>query len=260
MPCQSKQRKVPPPRLSVLFASEAPADMIFRRGPTGLVRVILWDRAHDKFKLGQWFKGRILVDRSDLSPDGRHMIYFAMGSAGWAIPATGGTWTAISRVPSLKAIALWGHGDTWGGGGMFARNSSYWLYPANKLFLIRDNCKLRRETSPPAFTRVEQPAGWVRKEIGRLHYAFEKTIPKGWILRRIVQYRKADLYELDQRQNNCKLKFSKWDWADWDDNRLVWAEEGCLRAAKIRSHNLGTIRTLYDFNGMKPPAPRTSAP
>jgi len=53
------------------------------------------------------------------SPDGQHMIYFAMGGVEWAIPATGGTWTAISELPSLKASALWGQGDTRGGGGMF---------------------------------------------------------------------------------------------------------------------------------------------
>jgi len=34
------------------------------------------------------------------------MIYFAMGGVAWAIPKTGGTWTAISRVPSLTALAL----------------------------------------------------------------------------------------------------------------------------------------------------------
>src|ERR1700681_4054036 len=88
-------KKTRPPRLAVLLASEAPVGVVFRRGPTKLVRVVIWNRTNDKFKLGPWFKGRIFVDRSDLSPDGRHMIYFAMGGVAWAIPATGGTWTAI---------------------------------------------------------------------------------------------------------------------------------------------------------------------
>ena len=61
--------------------------------------------------------GRIFVERSDLSPDGSHLIYFTMGGLRWVIPATGGTWTAISQVPSLKAVALWGQGDTWGAEG-----------------------------------------------------------------------------------------------------------------------------------------------
>ena len=116
-----------PPSLSVLLASEAPIGVVLRRGPTKLVRIVIWNRANDKFKPGQWFKGRIFGERSDISPDGRHMIYFAMGGVAWAIPATRGTWTAISKLPSLKAEALWGQGDTWGGGGMFTSNKSFWL-------------------------------------------------------------------------------------------------------------------------------------
>jgi hypothetical protein len=51
----------------------------------------MWNRTNDEFTPGSWFKGRIFADRSDLSPDGRHMIYFAMGGVSWAIPATGGS-------------------------------------------------------------------------------------------------------------------------------------------------------------------------
>lgn len=96
------------PRLSFLLAPEAPVGLVLRRGPSKLVRIVIWNRTNDKFKPGQWFKGRIYADRSDISPDGRHMIYFAMGGVAWAIPATRGTWTAISELPSLKATSLWG--------------------------------------------------------------------------------------------------------------------------------------------------------
>jgi hypothetical protein len=75
----SSDRSQRAPRLSVLLASEAPVGMVFRRGPTKLVRVFLWDRECDKFKPCQWFKGRIFAEQSDLSPDVRYMIYFAMG-------------------------------------------------------------------------------------------------------------------------------------------------------------------------------------
>jgi hypothetical protein len=139
-------KRAAPPRLDVLLASEAPIGVVLRRGPTKLVRIVIWNRVSDKFKPGQWFKGRIFGDCSDISPDGRHMIYFAMGGVAWAIPATGGTWTAISKLPSLKAEALWGQGDTWGGGGMFTSNKSFWLEATAETFLIRDNSGLRRET------------------------------------------------------------------------------------------------------------------
>jgi len=218
--------------------------VVLRRGPSKLVRVVIWNRANDKFKPGSWFKGRIFGDRSDLSPDGRHMIYFAMGGVAWAIPETGGTWTAISKLPSLTATALWGQGDTWGGGGMFTSNHSFWLDISARTFLIRDNSGLRRETYCPRQSRMERD-GWDLKD--RRNGLFEKSLRNGWILRRMGW---SGGYELEQ-PGECKLE-PAWEWADWDRHRLVWAEGGCLRAARLGIHKLGSVRTLYDFNGMDP--------
>ena len=78
----------------------------------------LWDRATDTFALGQWLIGRIYERRADLSPDGRHMIYFAR-DARWQ-SETGGSWTAVSRAPWLRAVTLWAKGDCWQGGGLFS--------------------------------------------------------------------------------------------------------------------------------------------
>jgi hypothetical protein len=236
-----------PPRLSVLLASEAPVGVVLRRGPTKVVRVVIWDRANDEFKPGPWFKGRIFPERSDISPDGRHMIYFAMGAVAWAIPATGGTWTAISELPSLEAAALWGQGDTWGGGGMFISNDSFWLEADAKTFLIRDDSRLRRETYGPHCpykSRMERD-GWITRMSGASSSVFEKTIRDGWILRRIGP---CGGYELEQ-PGECKLAFPTWEWAEWDRQRIVWADGGCLRAAKVGTHELGPVRTLHDFNG-----------
>ena len=240
-----------PPRLSVLLASEAPVGVVLRRGPTKLVRVVIWDRVNDTFKPGPWFNGRIFADCSDISPDGRHMIYFAMGGVSWAIPATGGTWTAISELPSLKAAALWGQGDTWGGGGMFISNDSFWLDADGNTFLIRDNSGLRRETYGPHLpyrSRMERD-GWVAKSGGTNGPVFEKVIREGWILRRIGW---NGGYELEHPAE-CKLAFPAWEWAEWDRQRIVWADGGYLRAARVGTHKLGAVHTLCDFNGMVPP-------
>jgi hypothetical protein len=240
-----------PPRLSVLLASETPVGVVFRRGPSKLVRVVIWNRANDSFKSGPWFKGRIFADRSDISPDGRHMIYFAMAGVAWAVPATGGTWTAISKLPSLQATALWGQGDTRGGGGMFISNHSFWLQTDANTSLIRDNSGLRREVYRPHLpfqSRMERD-GWVEQKRGGDAPLFEKRIRNGWILRRIGW--KAG-YELEQ-PGECKLPFPAWEWAEWDRERIVWADGGCLRAARIGSHKLGSVHTLYDFNRMPPP-------
>jgi len=238
-----------PPRLDVLLASEAPVGLVFRRGPRKLVRVVAWNREQDTFKPGQWFKGRIYVDRSDLSPDGKHLIYFAMGGVRWAIAATKGTWTAISCVPSITALALWGQGDTWGGGGMFTSNHSYWLEANQTTFPIRDDSGLRRLAARPHASRLERD-GWVIKDKAWNRPAFEKAIANGWSLRRIGW---DGGYELEQ-PGECRLSFPNWEWADWDRHRLAWTESGCLKAAHLGSHKLGPIHTLCDFNAMNPPA------
>jgi hypothetical protein len=114
-----------PARLHVLPARDAPVGLVIRRGPSKQVCTVLWNRKNDEFALGQWFKGRIYERRCDLSPDGKHFIYFAMNGR-WHSEVKG-SWTAISRTPYLKAIALLSKGDCWHGGGLFTRNYRYWL-------------------------------------------------------------------------------------------------------------------------------------
>lgn len=238
-----------PPRLSVLLAADAPVGVVLRRGPSKLVRIFVWNRENDKFKPGSWFKGRIYAQRSDISPDGRHLIYFALGGVAWAIPATRGTWTAISQLPSLKASALWGQGDTWSGGGFFLSNDTFCLHVDDQTFLIRDHSGLRKEIYGPhlRFRSREERDGW-RRTGDTDRPVIEKTIRNGWILRKLG-WRAQGGYELEQPEE-CRLRFPLWEWAEWDRKRLVWAENGCLRSARIGSHKLGPIRTLYDFNTM----------
>ena len=241
-----------PPRLSVLLASEAPVGVVLRRGPTKLFRVVMWNRTNDRFKPGPWFRGHLYADRSDISPDGRHLIYFARAGVAWAVPETKGTWTAISELPSLKATALWGQGDAWGGGGIFTSNGSFFLDANTTTFIIRDDSGLRRETDRPVQSRMERD-GWTLRwgSAKRRRYpVFEKTIREGWILRK-TGWRGG--YELEQ-PGECKLSLPTWEWAEWDRHRPTWAEAGCLRAAAVGTHKLGTVRTLYDSNGMTPPA------
>lgn len=74
--------------------------------------------------MAQWLRERIYERRTDISSDGRHMIYFARGG-GARHAETRGPWTAVTRVPWLKAINLHGKGDCWNGGGLFTSNSRY---------------------------------------------------------------------------------------------------------------------------------------
>lgn len=102
-------------RLYVILARDGRSAAVFRRGPSRQVALLRWWLGTDRVELGQWFKGRIYERRSDLSPDGELLVYFAAKHKG-----PFGTWTAVSRPPFLEVLALWPKGDAWGGGGLFA--------------------------------------------------------------------------------------------------------------------------------------------
>jgi len=104
-------------RLFVIPARSAPVAAIFRRGPTHWCQVIAWDTQRDVFSAGAWLKGRIYAERCDLSPDGKLLLYFCHG--GRLRPGYTDSWTAVSRLPWLHALALWPWGTTYGGGGRF---------------------------------------------------------------------------------------------------------------------------------------------
>ena len=263
-----------PARLHVLLASGAPVGVVIRRGPSKSVCSILWNRKTDEFHLGQWMRGRIYERRADISPDGHWMIYFAMNGK-WT-SETKGSWTAISRVPWLKATTIWGKGDCWHGGGLFTSGSSYWLNDGYGHFLIRDSREVRRdlqftptrsyggECSSVYYVRLQRD-DWTLVQIvtnGRLNTCtiFEKQLAKGWILRKFAHAQSGalpgkgcywDEHELEHPKLQMRLTFPKWEWADIDEKTLVWAEDGCIKRAQLHQGELGAAKVLFDFNGMK---------
>ena len=68
-----------PARLHVLMVRDSRRAVVLRKGPATAVCSILWERDADRFTLGLWMRGRIYERRADISPDGKHMIYFARG-------------------------------------------------------------------------------------------------------------------------------------------------------------------------------------
>ena len=263
-----------PARLHALLASEAPVGVVLRRGPANAVCSVLWDRKKDEFETGQWLRARIYERRADLSPDGRHLIYFAMNGR-WG-SGTRGSWTAISRAPWFKAAVLLGKGDCWQGGGLFTSNSRYWLNGGDGHVVLEDSAEVERD-------REFRPAGWYGGECPGVYYVrlqrdgwilrdrvdagwgdaftvFEKPLPNGWILRKYAHAEvnpgpgKAchwDEHEIEHPKLARRLTFPKWEWADRDGATLVWAEGGCLYRAPLLATEIGKARELFDFNGMK---------
>jgi hypothetical protein len=262
-------------RLHVLLARNAEVGVILRRGPSKAVCSIGWDLKTDQFEVGQWLRGRIYERRSDLSPDGRYMIYFAMNGK-WD-SKTGGSWTAISHTPWLKATVLYSKGDCWHGGGLFTGKRSYWLNgvrahrPMLSSSLIDRDMDYRPQASyggedPGVYYLRLQRDGWdlvERKTTSPRseQTIFEKMLPKGWLLRKLAHEQLGappgkgcywDEHELVHPKSGRRIEAPDWEWTELRGASLLWVEKGRLyRAALGGSDAFQRPVLLKDFNEMK---------
>lgn len=218
------------------------------RGPGQQVCTVFWDRRKDKFSLGQWLKGRIYEDRCDISPDGRHFIYFALNGR-WASESRG-SWTAVSRVPYLKALAFYPAGTTYGGGGLFLGKTEYWASVDLQAGYRESQEVTRVGEMPPlrASHSIQEirllNGGWIHR--GR--HRFERPLIHGWTLRQTLESRRT---RVELARGEIATVQPGWEWADYEPERLLWAAQGALWAAHLTSGGLGKPRVLHDFNGMR---------
>jgi hypothetical protein len=249
-------------RLYSILAREAPLAVVFRRGPSKRVLLVLWRTDTDQFYQGQWLKGRIYERRCDLSPSGKRLIYFA---ANYKKPYF--SWTAVSRPPFLSALALWPKGDGWGGGGHFQNENTILLnHRANEMQLAEGFTLPRAirikpfgegpgwgEDSPIMDQRLSRD-GWRRTQHGK---AIEHGIGASvWLefspaevwtrphpfsgARYELQMRIQGLYQLDgpwyiiehvisDHVNGSAVTLGQTDWADWcRSGDLLFAKDGKL--------------------------------
>jgi hypothetical protein len=179
-------------RLHVLLSRESESGVVIRRGPSKQVCTIGWNRRNDTFTVGQWLRGRIYERRCDLSPDGKHMIYFAMNGR-WD-SETKGSWTAISRAPHLKALSLWTKGDGWNGGGLFIANDRYWLNDGYGHQLLHDSGEVKRD-----------PAYFPDCRLGNsecLGVYYPRLIRDGWTLVNYAGERKTASLDVFEKRFN----------------------------------------------------------
>lgn len=103
-----------PPRLYCIPAGRAPVVAVFRRGPSAWSHVGRWDLEEGRYEPGAWLGGRVFPRRSDLSPDGRWLCYFAhKPSATWE---HGEAYVAVSKLPWLTALHAFRTCGTWSRG------------------------------------------------------------------------------------------------------------------------------------------------
>lgn len=91
-----------------------------------MYRMILWDRDGDTFHDGPWLKHKVYADRCDLSPDGKHFLYFMLDGQ-WCA-TTKGSYTVICKPPFFTALKLFPQGDTYGGGGHFIDKTRFYVH------------------------------------------------------------------------------------------------------------------------------------
>lgn len=262
------------PRLWVLQAKSAPVSVILRRGPSRQVQMIRWDQRDDSFQCGQWFKGRVYERRSDLSPDGEHLIYFAANHK-----PPHGSWTAISRPPYFTALAMWPKGDCWNGGGWFLSKLSFVLNHGAQQAELADGFSLKKlhraelarsggEDSSVWWNILERD-GWTRVQDGEFERGksgWKASIAERWVKphpRRelslemdvaAVGGQERGWYDLRYRvfsEAGDVMPACKLDWADWDrGGDLAVARDGKILRRRVRKNlELQPEVELADFTG-----------
>lgn len=257
-----------PCRLYVILAREAPIGVIFRRGPSHQVQIIRWNTADDIFEPGHWFKGRIYERRSDLTPDGTKLVYFASKQQLHAKRAEIGEeffayWTAVSKPPYLTALALWPARESYHGGGLFTDNQTLHLNHFYKREPFND-IPLPKELTVEITGSLEvledgimdhrmKRDGWrlVQSATGSRHtkqgWVFDQPLVlRKWshagnyalIYRHIGYWSGGDgawyqvEYSLKKKGDEIEHPLPGAVWADWDqEERLVFAREGKIFAA-----------------------------
>lgn len=97
--------------------------VIFRRGPTDWIQMIIWNLDKDIFELGQWINKKVPMRNCDVSPSGEYLIYYVDNFE------NGNSRTVISKPPFWSALTAWEHGDSLfdTGGGLYVEEKSILL-------------------------------------------------------------------------------------------------------------------------------------
>lgn len=253
------------PSLYCIFAREAPKAVIFRRGPSKQVRLIGWDIATNGFEPGQWFKGRIFAEKSDLSPSGNLLIYYA---AKHKYGAEHGTWIALSTPPYLTAKTMWPADGTWNIQSLFETDarlalatyrSDSSLEPING-FRVPEYLTVDRRPWPGYFyVRADHDRllrdGWIvntgdpiyRGKSADTPLVYSKAIADDFRLRATAKSDGKLSHAVVRGDESAKDLHS--EWADAYGGRLYFSHGGQLLTADLSRPSKPTV--LADFTDMQ---------
>jgi len=225
-------------RIHLLPAKDAPYVVIIRRKPSKTFHIIRWNIEHDEFEHGSWFTGHIYVHRSDVSFDGKWMVYLARG-------ARGTTWNGVCLLPYLKTYLEADAPDTWGGGG-------HWK---NSQTLLTCSWTTTKGAAP---FQVENGQGEVyvqrMKRDGWIHNEKKKS----WLWQ--FHHRGATLEAIYHRHMaDCEFRLREFpelldkevEWATFATNGdLVFARLGCVYRYSRNDLRRGKPGFTADLNGL----------
>lgn len=263
-------------KLYCIIAREADCGVIFRRGPSRHVALIKWDLKANQFERGQWFKGNIYERKSDLSPDGSKLAYFA---AKYHYGAELQTWIAVSTPPYFTAHVLWKTIGTYVDISLFTANNSLSLavYSNDSVidpyegFTVPKQLRVKRKPWPghfyitPEHDRLIRDGWFVQSGDPVYHGAnSEKNY--------LVIYRKYLMPENEQVYLEMAAKSSgnslyklcnandnpiilNANWADFHCKNVYFSSGGVLLQVPIYENGgrftLGDLKQLADFSEMK---------
>lgn len=265
-------------KLYAIAALDAPVVAVFRRARK---RTILyrWDLARGKLEVGAAIDGKIYPRRCDISPDGELLYYFAFMQTSEEFLGGTSTFSAVSKLPWLYALAAWREDGTWTRGCHFVGavpGTADLGEPGHG-----DDVPLRRKYSlvrnRPLQYGVELRRGWVEHEdcpprgpndawdeARKVVLMKSRPQGKGRLVLSDRGYQpemgvdgRAPAYKLELPHRTVEL--ADVTWADWDPTgRLLTATaDGRLQILDAASAELRVIHehSVAELEPIRAPAP-----
>jgi hypothetical protein len=246
---------------------------VFRRGPTEWSHVGRWDLEAGRYEPGAWLRGRIFPRRSDVSPDGRFLCYFAhKPTATWE---HGDAYVAVSKLPWLAALHAFATCGTWTRGYHFTEDGGSGAPEADALPIpwglrsipaVQFATERRRGWEEAPDSPPRDPADtWDERRNARLR----KRQPGGERVLCVESLGWAGgEFGVDQAVDGLRVHY--WleadgeieplpdlQWADWDaGGRLLAATRSGQLQLRVLDGNRGTVAFEADLSALAPsPAP-----
>jgi hypothetical protein len=228
---------------------------------------------------GSWFRGRLYANYSDVSFDGKFMVYLARG-------VRGDTWSGVCRLPWLKTLV---HVDTpITGGGYFSDRHELkthgWDYgkvifsPGDVPFSIgRDTKRHLGDELAVIYGRFERD-GYVRlgdnwgeeQEFKEPRYHVVCTGDDGWGCRPDRGYPELQVRYMGFFESAFRFDFTlegyphileRASWATWDSRKTLWvARPGIVEQYTLDDLQNGRSSYSLDVDQFEPPSSPAEVP